>query len=295
MKIKSYHILFRLFSYLSDKTNGISLFVKYKLLLGTLVIGVTNSSASTISNIKPMNDTTPIIPDQSEITRDKPTVNHNIQSDLSQKVTLKGKVLDEYGESLIGVAVMAKDKPLGILTDIDGKFTLEVSKTDIIIFSFLGFDTQEIPVSDIIIINRPIVMRESNTILCYDPVIITYYKDDIYARKSKRITKLPYNEIQTPPVSPVGSLTEFQNWLSKNAKYNESMLKDKIEGAVILSFVVDKQGKITNKKVISKLSPDTDAEALRVLSSSERWRPGEHNGKKIKTILTITVNFKMPE
>lgn len=46
MKIKSYHILFRFFSYLSDKTNGAPLFVKYKLLLGTLIIGLTGISCN---------------------------------------------------------------------------------------------------------------------------------------------------------------------------------------------------------------------------------------------------------
>lgn len=50
MKIKSYHILFHIFSYLADKTNGVSFFVKYKLLIGTIIVGFTTTSCNRSKN-----------------------------------------------------------------------------------------------------------------------------------------------------------------------------------------------------------------------------------------------------
>lgn len=59
MKIKSYNLLFRFFSFLADRTNGASFFVKYKLLLGTLIIGLTGTSCSSKSKVTCYEPTTP--------------------------------------------------------------------------------------------------------------------------------------------------------------------------------------------------------------------------------------------
>lgn len=295
MKIKSYRILFRFFSFLSDKTNGAPLFVKYKLLLGTLILGITTSSANAMSKMKMSNDTIPAKPDHAEITCYKPAVPAGAQTSSTDKIDVKGTVTDELSEVLIGVSVSVKGKPaIGTITDIEGNFKLTVSPKDILVFSFLGMEPKEISASIIMNGEKRITLKESNMILCYEVVVIRTYPDDIYTRRIKNISKLSYTEVGIPPVSPVGNLTDFQNWMNENVRYNERMLNDEIEGDVILSFAIDKKGKIVDKKVIGKLSPEADKEALRLLSSSGEWTPGMHNGKKIKTTLTATVSFSMP-
>lgn len=291
MKLKSYHILFRFFSFLSDKTNGAHFFVKYKLLLGTLILGITSTANSKSANQDSIPDTTPSEPSIEEITCYKPA----IPKDREQKVVITGQVRDESREVLIGASVLIKGTTNnGTLTDVGGNFKLTVKPTDTLIISYLGFNTQEIPVSEIQKNNKPIILIEDNMILCYDPVVTRHYKDDIYDRRAKRKTKLSYYETHTPPLSPVGNLDDFKNWMDKNVQYTPRMLTDKVEGEVMLSFTIDKDGKITDKKVIRKLSPEADAEALRVLASSEKWKPGIYNQKTVKTTITISVNFILP-
>lgn len=299
MKIRSYKILFRFFSFLSDKTNGAPLFVKYKLLLGTLIISIAGSSANAMSKIKGVNDTIiPIKPEIGEVTCYKPAIHVPVNKlpDVPDKTEVKGRVVDERGESVIGGSVVIKkDQRTGTITDLDGKFSIEAKTDDILVFSYIGLETKEVPVSVFINSDKPVVMMDGQTILCYDVVIIRTYPDPIYTRSPKRITKLSYSEAGKPPVSPVGNLSDFQLWMNENIQYNQRMLENRTEGIVILSFDIDKKGKVVNKKVTRKLSPDADAEALRLLSYYALWTPGEHQGKRIKTTMTVTVNFKMPE
>lgn len=278
---------------MSDKTNGTPLFVKYKILLGTLILSVTASSANAMEKRKIINDSIPPKPDRAEITCYKPAIPIKEQSS-PESIEIKGRVLDENREPLIGVSVTVKNKKaFGTSTDESGYFKLKAERKDTVFFSYIGYKTKEFSVS-IVVNNGEIIMMEE-TILCYDMVVVTTYKDDVYKRIPKRITKLSYTEIQIPPISPVGDLDSFQNWINENVRYDERMLQDKIEGEVILSFAIDKKGKIVDKKVIGKLSPDADKEALRILTSSMNWKPGEYNGKKIKTTMVVTVSFRMPK
>lgn len=276
MKIKLYRILFRLFSYLSDKTNGTSLFVKYKLLMGTLIIGLVSTSAKAerkeaIEGIIPFQE-----PLSSEMTSCyKVVIDSSSYSNMPDRGAAKKEIVVEGNNSVKKKANLIS---CYAVTAIDVK-SLAVEPTAI----------------KLIDENSLIVEKELTGIMCYGIVVNPYDNDDIYTRISKKITKLPYIEIQTVPVSPVGNLEQFKKWIEEHIVYNERMLKDKVQGDVILSFAIDKQGKIVNKKVIGKLSPEADKEALRVLSSSPKWTPGEHNRKKIKTTLTMTVNFKIPE
>ncbi|NDV96044.1 hypothetical protein D0T84_14140 [Dysgonomonas sp. 521] len=74
MKRKSYNLLFRFFSFLADKTNGAPLFVKYKLLLGTLIIGVAGTSCSNKSKVTCYDMSLPPDEDSMQITCYEPTV-----------------------------------------------------------------------------------------------------------------------------------------------------------------------------------------------------------------------------
>ena len=65
---------------------------------------------------------------------------------VMQGKTIKGQILDETGESMIGVSVLVKGTTIGTVTDFDGNFTLEAKKGDILVFSFIGYKTKHIPV-----------------------------------------------------------------------------------------------------------------------------------------------------
>lgn len=103
-----------------------------------------------------------------------------------------------------------------------------------------------------------------------------------------------YNFIsmETPPSYP-GGLTNFYQFISENMKYPDTAVKEKIQGSVLVSFVVQKDGTLNDIKVERKLGFGTDEEAIRVLNLSKRWNPGEIDGKPVNVKYNIPVKFTM--
>jgi TonB family protein len=64
-------------------------------------------------------------------------------------------------------------------------------------------------------------------------------------------------------------------------------------GEVIVEFVVERNGMITNAKVVKSVAPSLDIEALRVVTNMPNWEPGTKNGMRMRSILTIPINFKV--
>jgi len=84
-----------------------------------------------------------------------------------------------------------------------------------------------------------------------------------------------------------GGIDSFHRFLSKNLHYNKGMKN----GKVVASFTVQKNGRISNIKIIKSVSSLNDNEVMRVLELSPRWIPGKENNKPIATEMMIPVNF----
>jgi TonB family protein len=76
-------------------------------------------------------------------------------------------------------------------------------------------------------------------------------------------------------------------------KYPAEAIRDGIQGKVMVDFVIGKDGKVTDVRVVKGVSEELDAEALRIVSASPKWKPGRMNGNKVRTSLTIPVEFKL--
>ena len=296
MKLKSYNILFCLFSFLADKTNGSPIFVKYKLLLGTLIIGIagTTVQAQRKVEISCYDTIPPRVPQNKEI-KTRTTSSLEKQNNRHDSlIEIKGRVKDEHGDFIAGVSIVVKGTTNGVVSDIDGAFSIKIKSTDRLVFSFVGMESREIAVSTMRGGEAIITMKDSEMILCYEVIIVSdpRFRDDIYSPGVAPITKISYNEISKKPVSPAGDLESFQKWVQSNIRYSEQMKSDNVKGEVILSFAVDKKGRLVEEKVIGKLSKDADKEALRALSLSGVWEPGIHyDGKPVKTTMTISLDF----
>jgi len=81
------------------------------------------------------------------------------------------------------------------------------------------------------------------------------------------------------------------SFIRENTIYPDVAKKDSIQGRVFVSFIVSKDGSLKNLKVIRGLSPEIDAEALRVVSLMPNWNPGEKDGKKVDFKFTIPFKF----
>ena len=90
-----------------------------------------------------------------------------------------------------------------------------------------------------------------------------------------------------------GGIAKFYTYISHEIKYPEVARKNKTQGKVFASFVVEKNGALTDVQITRSLTPETDKEALRVLKKSPRWTPGLINGKPVRVKYNINVNFDL--
>lgn len=96
-----------------------------------------------------------------------------------------------------------------------------------------------------------------------------------------------------PEVMPEfpGGQIELMKFLSQNIKYPETAVKNNIQGRVMVEFVIDKEGNVISPSVLRGISPELDAEALRIIDMMPKWIPGKLNGKPVKVKYTIPISF----
>ena len=82
-------------------------------------------------------------------------------------------------------------------------------------------------------------------------------------------------------------------WISSNLKYPRTTRKAKVQGVVIISYVIDEQGKIGDPKLIKGIHPDADAEAIRVIQAMPTWKPGQQEGKPVPVRYTLPLRFAL--
>lgn len=84
-------------------------------------------------------------------------------------------------------------------------------------------------------------------------------------------------------------------FISQNFKYPDEAIKQDISGRVIIQFVVTKEGKIVNQKILRSAGPILDQEAIRVVKAMPPWSPGKQNGQNVNVYFTLPIVFKLPE
>ena len=99
--------------------------------------------------------------------------------------------------------------------------------------------------------------------------------------------------VESMPEFPGGQQALFK-YLSENVKYPVIAQENGIQGRVICQFVVNKDGSIVDVEVIrSGGDPSLDKEAIRVIKSMPKWKPGKQRGKAVRVKYTVPVNFKL--
>lgn len=98
--------------------------------------------------------------------------------------------------------------------------------------------------------------------------------------------------VQDQP-EPVGGIAAFYDFLSSRIRYPEEARRIGISGRVFVEFVVDKDGSITDAKVVKGIGGGCDEEAVRVVMSAPKWKPGMQRGRPVKVRMTVPVYFKL--
>lgn len=90
-----------------------------------------------------------------------------------------------------------------------------------------------------------------------------------------------------------GGMAAMQKFLAENVKYPEVSMEMGDQGKVFVEFVVDRDGSITQVKVLRGVSREIDTEARRVVRTMPKWAPGEANGEPVRTRCRIPINFTL--
>ena len=111
-------------------------------------------------------------------------------------------------------------------------------------------------------------------------------------KKVDELEKKVDDKVEQMPSFP-GGMKAMMDYLARNIRYPANAKNDLIQGRVILQFIVDKKGRLSDVKVARSVEPSLDAEAVRVVKSMPRWNPGMQNGKAVKVRYTLPVTFRL--
>jgi TonB family protein len=88
-----------------------------------------------------------------------------------------------------------------------------------------------------------------------------------------------------------GGKEAFNNYLKNNLVYPAKALEDNVNGRVPVSFIIERDGSLSDMKIYRSLSPETDAEALRLMKECPKWQPGSQNGRTVRVAYTVLIPF----
>lgn len=115
---------------------------------------------------------------------------------------------------------------------------------------------------------------------------------EVIAQEVPKEEEKVFDVVEQMPSFPGGQGALFE-YLSKNIKYPVVAEENGVQGRVIVTFVVERDGSITDVKVVKAVDPSLDKEAARVVRSMPHWIPGKQNGSAVRVKFTVPVTFTL--
>ena len=103
---------------------------------------------------------------------------------------------------------------------------------------------------------------------------------------------MAYDVVEVMPQYPGGQIAMLK-YIMENIKYPKQAMKEGIQGRVTVSFIVEKDGRVSNVRLLRSVQSALDKEAIRVVKSMPKWTPGKHNGKPVRVRFNLPVMFKL--
>ena len=104
---------------------------------------------------------------------------------------------------------------------------------------------------------------------------------------------IPFQLVEEKPSFNGGDANEFSKWVNSKLVYPDIAKENGVQGRVTLSFTVEKDGSVTNVRVLRGVDPSLDEEAIRVVKSSPKWKPGKQRDRAVKVTYTFPVIFQL--
>ena len=98
--------------------------------------------------------------------------------------------------------------------------------------------------------------------------------------------------VENNPEFPGGSDSLYA-YIARNIRYPEAAKKEKIEGRVFVTFVIEKDGQVSSAKILRDIGGGCGEEAIRVVKSMPKWKPGTQNGQPVRVQFNLPVSFQL--
>lgn len=105
----------------------------------------------------------------------------------------------------------------------------------------------------------------------------------------------PFISAETMPKFQGGDLTTFRNWVQSKVRYPQVAQENGISGRVVLQFVIERDGRLTNIVVLQTPDRSLSEEAIRVLNQSPKWTPGKQRSQTVRVKYTLPVDFRIQQ
>ena len=109
------------------------------------------------------------------------------------------------------------------------------------------------------------------------------------------VEEQPFLVAETMPSFQGGSLNDFRNWVQSKVRYPAIAQENGISGKVVLTFVIEKDGRLTNIQVLQTPDRSLSDEAIRVLQQSPKWSPGKQRNQPVRVRYTLPVEFRIQQ
>ncbi len=150
-------------------------------------------------------------------------------------------------------------------------------------------------VADVLeIVDDKVVVDEPTNVMNEDNVskVEIVYKPPTQVVEEEPDEQVIFEVVETMPEFPGGQAALMQ-YLAKNIKYPTIAQENGTQGRVIVQFVVNRDGSIVDAKVVRSVDPYLDKEALRVVGTMPKWKPGMQRGKPVRVKYTLPVMFRL--
>ena len=229
-----------------------------------------------------------------------------------------GRVIDAKTKKQVpNVAVLIKEKSIGVFADESGQYIIKGQPEGIytLIASAVGYKSAEKSVSiapdknvevnfeleeNVVSLNEVTVssdmkVAEANAKAAAAKVQEAANAQATAAANATTGGDMPYVKVEKMPTFMGGDLNVFRNWVQSKIQYPKEAMDKGIKGRVVCSFVVEKDGSLTDFDVLQSPDKSLGDEVVRILKTSPKWEPGEQRDEKVRVKYTVPIVFSIAD
>ena len=229
-----------------------------------------------------------------------------------------GRVIDAKTKKQVpNVAVLIKEKSIGVFADESGQYIIKGQPEGIytLIASAVGYKSAEKSVSiapdknvevnfeleeNVVSLNEVTVSSDTKVAEANAKAAAAKVQEAANAQAAAEAKvvedgDMPYVKVEKMPTFMGGDLNVFRNWVQSKIQYPKEAMDKGVKGRVVCSFVVEKDGSLTDFDVLQSPDKSLGDEVVRILKTSPKWEPGEQRGEKVRVKYTVPIVFSIAD